>query len=131
MTDKTENLWGINFKPPDIRTPKHILEEQAGLLEKLTNSVLRGLVNTDRPSLMQPDFKHDFEIYAHGLRGYTYTLFTVQQPVEMYPLTIQSEVFDIGERVCKNESEFRAALREILSHKSTKRVIDALIAQSR
>ena len=128
MSKDTENLWEIDFKPADVRTTKSLLDQQAGLLEKLTNGVLYGSIHTEETPL-EGDFKHEFRILAPGLGGYSYKLFVVRQPLRMYPLTIESEVFDRYKK-CKNEIEFRDALKEILRHKSTKQVVNAMIAQS-
>jgi hypothetical protein len=124
-----KNLWG-ELPPPDmIRTPYHILREQAALLEEMTQNLLVGEVdrNTNFGVL-----RLSLRIVAPTLNNYSYTVLDVEHDViTVYPVFIASHMSESDEfRVkCENEDKFVQELGRILSSERAKKVISGLLSQ--
>lgn len=127
MQTQPLDLWPQDIVAAvDFRTPLSILKEQASLLGQKTQNLVEGVVTSVTNS--NDTFQHMFYLAAPALSNYRYRLFTVTHEIDLYPLTIVSET---GQRGARSEEEFVEQLRAIFSHDQTKKVIGALIAQSR
>ena len=115
------DFWG-DLQVAEIRTPVAVLKEQAALLGIKTNNVLEGKITTQ---IQHGEFYHSFNVVVPTLDDYTYELFTVNHPVNMYPLNVT-----YTGTMLKTEVEFTAWLREKLSSPETKRIITNLLAQA-
>lgn len=124
----TENdLWPKDINGlPALRTPVSILREQASLLGDKTDHLVEADV-VARPS-QNNRFAHSFQLIAPALNQYRYSLFEVTHGIELYPLSISFN--NTGYQVNK-EPEFLEKLKMIFAHDQTKKVIQALVAQSR
>jgi hypothetical protein len=125
MTSK-KNLWGELPNPETIRTPYTILKEQASILSEITNGLLIGevVVNNQKDKL----FVMTLRIKAPSLNNYTYSVVEVQQPIQLYPVTIMN-LLENKMTKYSSEEEFENALGQILSSQEVKTVISGLLAQ--
>lgn len=126
-----QNLWGEFPNVEDVRTPTIVLKEQAAQLSTATKGVLRGKVSVRQSGGW---FTLQLRVVAPAIEGYEYTVLDVMHPIDPYPLTIVSN-WDKGRREdgvkCNNEDEFVAALAAILQDDRVKRIVAALLAQSK
>lgn len=124
-----KNLWGDigNIAPP--RTPTTVLKEQAAQLTLLTKGVLRGDVSS---GMRYGDFTATLSIVAPAVGDYEFTVAHLQYGMDLYPAKLVAErnARD-GEVTCENEEELTAQLEEVLTSDRVRKVIAALIAQSR
>lgn len=128
MTDKSENLWGIDFHEMHLESPRGILAEQARHLEHATDSLLQGKLQIGKYDTS--NLLIDFFIVAIYLDNYQYHLFRVIQPVTMFPLVVSSDILE-KELNCDNIKQFKEIIQNILSNKMTQKVVSALLTQSR
>jgi hypothetical protein len=160
MTDNGIDLWPTDLldQVDTIRTPLAILREQAELLGKKSNNLVEAKVKTnqkkpemyvvptlDIPSItafnmlkgktVNPDREaaetnatlvQSFYLVASVL-NYQYQLFYVTHPIQCYPLTVY---FENQTMRAESEEEFITILKGIFASEKTKRIIEALIAQS-
>ena len=146
------DLWPEDLELDDIVPPVTILKQQAVLLGKKTKNLLEGQVTTfsaaggmmgslSQPlvvggsgkfsitnSAVQTTLFHNFDLVASTLNGYKYTLFSASHNINMYPVSI---AYDDQRIECSTEQEFLQALKSIFNSDETRRVISALIAQSK
>jgi hypothetical protein len=121
-----ESLWGEIPKADDIKTPIAILREQAAILGDATNNVLVAeVVPNKRGSTM---LAHLY-IAAPALDNYRFLVLTVEHELELYPLSVEDETSLYDN--CKDETQYKAAVRAILSSDRLRRVIASLLAQSK
>lgn len=121
-----ENLWGDLPTSPEIKPPVTILREQATILSEATNNILIGDVTVSKDGLL---VRSQLYIQAPALDNYVYLVLTVQHDIMLYPL----KIVDIAKGVfysCEDESQYRTALKDILSSPHTHRVVASLMAQS-
>jgi len=125
---QSDNLWGEIPKKGSLRTPITILREQATVLGQATNNVLQGDVTTGRETFGS-EFQMTLSIVAPALDNYRFSLLRVTHDLELFPVTVYDLVNDTQYQ-CSDEASFLHALKEILSSKSTHRIIDSLLSQS-
>jgi hypothetical protein len=118
-----ESFW--NIPQVQMRTPLSILREQAELLTKQTDGLMKGEV------LMAGDnnqLRIQLAIVVPALRNYKYSIFIYAQPVTIYP----GEMF-LSDNIIKipNEGAFVDNLKKILSSPNVTNAIGGLIAQAR
>jgi len=137
------NLW-----PKDIaienspRAPIAILKEQAASLGRLTDNIVTAEIHSMTPT--DGDFTYTFSVVAPILGGYRYRLFTAHHSVELYPLRFEldgiirqelaqkSEKFNqTGFIVIPDEEALIEVLKAIFNSQKTRKVINAMIAQSK
>lgn len=123
-----ENMWGEINTPADQRTPKSILREQASILSQLTKGVLIGSI--EQESTTNNTLIYNFSITAPAINNHKFALLTLQYSITIYPLTVTDHTVHV-QRQCLNEEGFTATLKSILSSTQVKRVISALLIQSR
>ncbi|MFN0107786.1 MAG: hypothetical protein ACKVZH_02960 [Blastocatellia bacterium] len=140
MTTTERNLW-----PQDLftavetqRTPLALMREQATLLGEQTRNLVEAKVVTSTQETIGGDlfivrsnttqFVQTFNLVSPALSNYTYQLFRVIHPVEGFPLKV---LFEDSEYAANSEEELVATLKVIFAHEKTRRVIKAMIAQSR
>jgi hypothetical protein len=126
MSQTTQDLWPDDIAVVgDLKPPLVILREQASLLGSKTNNLVEGRVVTN--PAQSGYFRHSFIVDSPAL-AYTYTLFHVSHPPELYPALITDDNGNsIGE--AGNKEAFVEQLKKALSSDKTKRIITALIAQ--
>jgi hypothetical protein len=123
-----ENMWGEINTPADQRTPKSILREQASILSQLTKGVLIGSI--EQESTTNNTLIYNFSITAPAINNHKFALLTLQYSITIYPLTVTDHTVHV-QRQCLNEEGFTTTLKSILSSTQVKRVISALLIQSR
>jgi hypothetical protein len=108
-------------------SPLAILKEQASALTAATRGQLRADVTT-RVSIV--GLRLTLYISVPALDDYTVELLTYEQPIQMYPGTLES-AFPQDTKHIKDEREFVATLKACLSSTETQRVVSALLAQAK
>lgn len=123
-----------------INPPLAILREQASLLEKKTGGLVKAVVQKSENAIAQATFSamfgkptnsfisYSFWLLAPAFGNYRYQLFTVEQPVEMYPLRIVGSPLEDME--ITSEDDLLEKLKLIFASEKVQRVISAMIAQS-
>ena len=123
-----ENMWGEINDPVNQQTPTSILREQAAILSQMTKGVLIGSLEpepTNNNALV-----YNFAVTAPAINNHKFLILTVQYSITIYPLTLTDRTTQV-QRQCLNEEAFTANLKNILSSLQVKRVISALLIQSR
>jgi hypothetical protein len=116
------DFWG-ELEVEDIRTPATMLREQAALLAPKMQYILEAKVETEVSGAY---FTHSFLIVVPALDNYVYELFKVRHQIDLYPLTILSDL-----RIIDNEDHFADWLRGKLSSPQTRRIITNLLSQAK
>jgi len=149
MSDQNENLWPSDIFVSKTVSPASILRHQASILSEKTRGMLEGDVTTksERTAII-----HSFYVVAPALDNYRYELFRIAHPVTLYPIrvlagpnshetisvdasaAVASDFDGIGtyerNRELPTEKEFLEWLRSAFTAEQTKKVIDALLAQT-
>lgn len=133
MTD----LWPEDIGVTDVKAPVAILKEQAAALGRRTKNVVVGIVVTETISTGQ--FGYSFYLDAPLLQ-FSYKLFKIRHGVELYPVRINPDE-DIRKEIAaerkldlllaKTESDFLNLLSLIFRSEKTRKVLQAIISQSR
>ncbi len=146
MSEKPDkpDLWPDGVFSQDVRTPLQVLREQAAVLSQKTSQVLQGRVETNPlppaarawPELsgfLKDDsgLLHRFVIRVPALGDYRYELLWVAHDVGLYPCVLSGPAFEGSSVRADDEAQFTELLQVGLSSAQTKRVIAALLAQSR
>ena len=151
------DLWPTDLldQVDTIRTPLAILREQAELLGKKSNNLVEARVKTNQrnPEVLLVTSRKPLSGLGGGnpnefitergtaenailiqsfnlvssVLGYTYQLFYVTHPIQGYPLAVYFEG-QVSE--ANSEDELLTILKEIFSSEKTKRIIEAMVAQS-
>ena len=131
------DLWAEDIVIETFRTPVAILREQASLLGQKT----QNLVLAEVDSSLGSNFQHRFNITAPALGSYSYRLFTVSHPMDLYPLNVDLDsdiCYELGlffkpapvKRISiEDEAEFLKLLDRILKAERTKYIIRTLLSQ--
>lgn len=106
--------------------PVTILHEQAQFIARNTKGLIEGEVSTSKAG---QNFLHQFFLVVPLLDNYTYRLFFVEHPLQLYPATLFAEAMQKQFQVATSE-EFIERLREVLSSRETVKIVRALLAQS-
>jgi len=123
-----ENMWGEIVEPVQAKTPTAILREQAAILNQLTRGFLIGSV--EQEPTVNNSLTYTLSITAPAVNNHKFRILTVQYSITIYPLTLTDHTTQV-QRNCLNEEAFASTLRNILSSMQVKRVISALMIQSR
>ncbi len=121
------NLWGDLSNIEPIRTPKQILQEQANFLSTATNGLLIGKVTNEE---IDGDFVTELVVRVPRLNNYEYTLISVFNKIDIYPLKI-SVPGRPGRLQCDSEQKFVAVLKRTLSSSRTKKILTQLISHAK
>jgi|HubBroStandDraft_6_1064221.scaffolds.fasta_scaffold94295_3 hypothetical protein len=119
--------------PPDETLPVVMLREQAALLGAKTRNLVQAEVVSEPDVLAslspdaRPELVHRFLLRAPALSNYRYELFTVHQPMGLYPLKI---MFGDTRYEAASATELVELLRRIFAADPTRKVVGALVAQS-
>jgi hypothetical protein len=123
-----ENMWGEIEAPVNQRTPTSILREQASILSQLTRGVLIGSI--EQEPTKNNILIYDFSITAPAINNHKFLILTLQYSITIYPLTLTDHTTHV-QRQCLNEEVFTSTLKSVLSSVQVRRVISALLIQSR
>jgi hypothetical protein len=123
-----ENMWGEINDPVNQRTPTSILREQAAILNRLTKGVLIGSLEQEPTN--NNALAYNFAVTAPAINNHKFLILTVQYSITIYPLTLTDHTTQV-QRQCLNEEAFTTTLKGILASTQLKRVISALLIQSR
>lgn len=133
MLDPHSDLWPDDIaEVGNLVTPLSVLKEQAALLARKTNNLLKAsVVRWHEEYADQWAYGWAFYLVAPVLSDYKYLLFTIKQDTKLYPLVIENRPGDATTVKISNQEEFLAELRAIFCHTETKSVIKAMLAQVR
>jgi len=134
------DLWPEHIEQTEITAPAFILKEQASLLGRKTQMIVKAEVEPGDPShhegmryFDKEDYRkfiYDFYIVGPLLDNYRYLLFGIMYNIDLYPVEfiLEPEIEEdvVGENVhlliAKSESEFIKMLGLILKSKKTIKV---------
>jgi len=138
-----KNLWPQNLNlAEDKATPKELLQEQANLLSKVTNSKLQASVetvtalkeNTFENQKIQDDF--DIEVFIHTLRiivpalNYRFTLLRLaHSTIKLNPFYVYS-VFSDEKFEGNTVEDLEKILEQIFNSDAVKDALNTIILQS-
>jgi hypothetical protein len=151
-----KNFWPAFDEFKHIDTPKTILEEQGGLIEKITTDMVYGEVMEINPTDKEyartfdnSDFKFAFNIRGKFLENYKFTMLVVSHNIVIYPFsvrlddTIHSELshefYSNGMLKSPNstivniesENQFEFMLKSVFNCNHIKNVINSIISLSK
>ncbi|MBT9098695.1 hypothetical protein [Methylovulum psychrotolerans] len=131
MTDANDDLWPADLVvEPAQKAPLIILSEQAEKLGKKTANLVEAEVTAYPDN--SGDLRIRFTLKAPALNGYEYALFSIIQPVDLYPVRFSDSDEDFwNDNNLKNEQEFKRYLEKTFKADRTVRIINNLIAQSK
>jgi hypothetical protein len=115
------DFWG-EIETSVVKTPLSIMREQAAALGPRTKNLVEAKVET---KIFGGQFIHTFELVVPSLDNYTYQLFKIQHPANLYPI----EVFGASIAL-RTEDEFLGWLRDRLSSEQTRKIVSNLLAQA-
>ncbi len=121
-------MWGEIVEPVGERTPTSILREQALVLSQLTKGVL--IASIEQEPTANNTLIYNFAITAPAINNHKFAILTLQYSITIYPLTLTDHTTHV-QRQCLNEEAFTSTLNGILSSTQVKRVIAALLIQSK
>jgi len=136
------DLWPTDIINSRMRAPITILKEQAILLQQKTNGILhakvRRILSESQLQKESGNFLYEFLLIAPGLQDYQYSLFTISHEIELYPIVIETDKMiarELGNDnndpiIIKSEPDYIERLRKIFCTKKTKKIVNAMIAQS-
>lgn len=123
----TESFWGDLEFTELMETPVTILRRQATLIGEQTNRVIEGVVETRS---QDDTFIYELSLVMPSLDNYMFKLLRVEHGISLYPLEIVRLYVVSGVYPCRNEQEYLATLRELLSSTEVHSIIRALYSQS-
>jgi hypothetical protein len=115
------DFWG-EIEATTVRTPLSILREQAAALGPRTKNLVEAKVETRNNG---GKFIHAFELVVPSLDNYTYQLFEVQHPPELYPIELRGKNI-----LLTTEDSFMSWLKDPLSSAETRKIVSNLLAQA-
>jgi hypothetical protein len=135
------SLWPDDLAAETQKPPTILLMEQAALLKNHTNSMITADVIKRNATNPSPGvFTYSFVLIAPALGGYSFSLFNIDHPVELYPVKIIVDekmrdalphLFPKGRTIdLPTEEEFLKVVGEIFNSERTKNIISGLISQS-
>lgn len=120
------DLWGLSEAvKKEIDTPRAILRRYRENLAKSTGEILQGNLTLRQSG---DDLLFSFYVVAPKLKDYKFLLFQVDQPITMYPLQI---IWNNTRIDAETEEKFIIELKKIIFSDGTKKLLSALIAQSK
>lgn len=127
MSVERESLWPSDFGQGLVRPPVILLKEQARILTELTQSIVQGNVRTTEE---EKQFFHYLSLVAPALGNYRYDLLRISHTIELYPVNLWY-IPDSSKKTANDEDELKVELRTMFNDERTRRVIGALLAQSK
>jgi hypothetical protein len=127
MSSQPNNLWPEDFGAIAVVPPVVILKEQAGFLSQMTKGIVEGEVRSGKNAAGR--FSHTLSLVAPALGGYRYELIQISHDIQLYPTDVFYLPGTISVTVI-SEEELKGVLRIRFADDRTKKVINALIAQS-
>jgi hypothetical protein len=119
------DLWPDFQAPEAINSPVFLLKELAAALQHKTKGlVLAGLRPASAPD---GSFWVGFDLYSPALGEYTYHLFEVTYPPQLFPVTLTAAD---GTQTAQTLNQFKTLLESVLRSPRTKEVVEAIMAQA-
>jgi hypothetical protein len=113
-----ESFWKIP-NVDNIEVPLMLMREQASELTRQTGGSLRGSVQTQK---LGDELYLSFQIVVPALDGYSIELFTYEQPLQIYPGVLSSNLHKQRYRV-GDLSQFKSLLKHVLASDETERML--------
>ena len=143
-----KNLWPEKFEPESLPPPKSLLQDQAGLLAKITGGMVQAEVTPldgTEPILysLRNDFGFRFDLVGPFLDNYRFAVLRLAHDIAMYPVSVvidkliseELQLVDIGSRggkcVVNSPEEMEALLERIFQSGRIRKVVGSIIALSK
>jgi hypothetical protein len=119
------DIWPDFQAPESIDSPVFLLKDLAAQLKQKTKGlVLAGLRPASTP---EGSFWVGFDLSSPALGEYTYRLFEVTYPPQLFPVTVNA----MGQtREAQSMNQLRTLLEAVLRSPQTKQVVEAIMAQA-
>ncbi len=129
----TQSLWPSFGETPSQMTPKILLQQQAKLLETITNSYISAEVITSKHPTLLNKVSHILKITAPKVENYSTIIVEVDHDlIKLYPLTVVSRIKAMPVTYnATNESEFLVMLNKVFEERETIDTIQSLLIQSK
>ena len=125
-----ENPWtNLAGAAGELKTPKSVLNEQAGLLASSTERKICGRVKTNRGDGGRVFLELD--AYIPTLGGYSVTLVSANHSPHLYPCSVGSSWIEQPDRDAKDAEQLAQYLVAILKTPELQKLVVALYAQAR
>lgn len=119
------DLWPDFAQPQTGNSPVFLLKEQAARLQQKTNGLVKAGL---RPaSTGDGSFWVGFDLFSPALGEYTYRLFEVTYPPQLFPLKL---IAGDDVETAQNLVDFRNVLERVLRSSRTKQIVEAIMAQA-
>jgi hypothetical protein len=121
------SLWPNDLTQSEpVRTPIHMLREQATSLGQMTNGLVLGEVDIFKQEFTRNQITLVFNLRVPTLDDYRYELFRISHSVDGYPAELSCEKPKIDKGI-ENEDQLKDELKKIFNASETKRIIRTLI----
>ena len=129
----TQSLWPSFGETPSQMTPKILLQQQAKLLETITNSYISAEVITSKHPTLLNKVSNILKITAPKVENYSNIIVEVDHDlIKLYPLTVVSRIKAMPVTYnATNESEFLVMLNKVFEERETIDTIQSLLIQSK
>lgn len=132
------DLWPSDLTEGDSPAPVTILRAQGTLLGQKTGNLVTGVVESKRAIDQPAALAYAFYLAARPPNPYRYQLFTIEHPIEFYPVSIHLETnlaleiegIQGDEMIATSANEFSEYLRVIFAAMRTRQIIRAILAQN-
>lgn len=126
VDEPIDDLWPSDIQSSSIKPPVTILKEQGTFLGRKTSNIVEGVV---RSKETEGEFSWNFYLSAPCFGDYQHRLLNLSHDIELYPVKVIDEE-SVTPQIAETEDEFMEILRAIFATPKTKRVIEAILAQS-
>jgi len=137
-----KNLWPDVFEESKKKSAKNILNEQAGLLSKLTGGLVfaevarmdsRDSIGKDK---LRDDFTYSFYIRSKFLTEYRFKVLSFSHSITFYPVAVKidsvlEEELNLPYSVIETEEAFEELVGNILKTNRIKDVVGSLMRLAR
>jgi len=123
------NYWGSFGGVLEFKTPKAILGAQLPYLHDATNGLVVGDITLAKPAGKKAVVL--FDVIAPTMNHYRIRLLTVRYALEkFYPVTLFRSLTSNAVE-CKNETEFKSALKDYLASDRVNGVVTGLLKEAK
>ena len=124
-----DGYWPDDLVDESVVPPGRILHEAADELSKRTG----GVLTAEPTQIGEPrsgELIYAFYLVAPALHDFRYELFRVVVRVHMYPAELRGGILDTYYDL-PNEQAFRTKLQDLFASDKVRRIVSALVAESK
>jgi len=126
-----ESFWP-ELEAESVKTPVSILKKQGKKLQEMTNGILLYEIKSKAQGsiFFKDKIINEFYIVAPLLDNLRYLLFSINyNSVKIFPINFNN-IFTSNYVDINDWNTFNKALKNVLSHQNTKKILENLLAQS-